>query len=658
MSDARLQMRFHGRIIDHLGIQMYQSPVAAVAELIANAWDADATQVEIQLPSGPINESAVITIADDGDGMTLEQCQQRFLEVGYNRRGTDVDQQSAGGRRVLGRKGIGKFAGFGIAGLIEIDTISRETGEHTVFELDLLRLRGEGKAYVETTPFEIPVVKHEAPDAARSKGHGTRLALKRLKLRRRPPAEQFRRSMARRFRLRERAEDFTVTVDGQALPEEDESTVEFRFPLNLSTEERSDGLTMDGEFGVELLGGGRQLRWRAVTYAEPIQDEELSGFVVYVKGKLAQSPFFFNLEGGLHAQAGQAYLSGIIEADFLDSLPTDVIATERQRIDWQNDVAAELLDWGQALVRKLLGAWNIRRTESKVRVLAEKLAPFDQRLDKFQPSERRTVERALTNIAGVRTMSQDQFTDVCNAVLVAWEEGRLKDLIDEIAKVDAIDEAGLLAVLVEANALTALHAAEAVRAKLLVIQGLRERIEQRDLENAVRDYIAGHPWLVNPRWETYARERRVDHLLEEAAQESGLAKEVDWEGRVDLVLAGGRELVVIEFMRPGLNADWDHIERFERYIRILRTKIRANTELGFDIVSGQLVADRLAHRPEIIDKLDAMGSDNMYAMDWKVLLENAAAQWQEFFHVLLQRAPGDDRLRALAQSDTIAGNSD
>jgi len=35
-----LHLSFHGRIIDSLGIQMYQSPVAAVAELIANACNA------------------------------------------------------------------------------------------------------------------------------------------------------------------------------------------------------------------------------------------------------------------------------------------------------------------------------------------------------------------------------------------------------------------------------------------------------------------------------------------------------------------------------------------------------------------------------------------------------------------------------------------
>jgi len=49
--ERKLYLEFHGRVIEHLGIQMYQSPVDAIAELVANAWDADATAVGIVLPN-------------------------------------------------------------------------------------------------------------------------------------------------------------------------------------------------------------------------------------------------------------------------------------------------------------------------------------------------------------------------------------------------------------------------------------------------------------------------------------------------------------------------------------------------------------------------------------------------------------------------------
>jgi hypothetical protein len=48
--EPELFLDFHGRFIDALGIQMYQKPTAALAELIANAWDADATSADITLP--------------------------------------------------------------------------------------------------------------------------------------------------------------------------------------------------------------------------------------------------------------------------------------------------------------------------------------------------------------------------------------------------------------------------------------------------------------------------------------------------------------------------------------------------------------------------------------------------------------------------------
>lgn len=83
----KLKLSFHGQILDHLGIQMYQSPVAAVAELISNSWDADAEVVSVVLPS-LVGKAAVIVLADNGVGMTFEECEQKYLKVGLNRRET------------------------------------------------------------------------------------------------------------------------------------------------------------------------------------------------------------------------------------------------------------------------------------------------------------------------------------------------------------------------------------------------------------------------------------------------------------------------------------------------------------------------------------------------------------------------------------------
>ena len=46
--------------------------------------------------------------------------------------------------------------------------------------------------------------------------------------------------------------------------------------------------------------------------------QDVAGVAVFASGKLAQTPFYFQLSGGQSAQQGQPYLSGQVEADFLD----------------------------------------------------------------------------------------------------------------------------------------------------------------------------------------------------------------------------------------------------------------------------------------------------------------------------------------------------
>ena len=166
----------------------------------------------------------------------------------------------------------------------------------------------------------------------------------------------------------------------------------------------------------------------------------------------------------------------------------------------------------------------------------------------------------------------------------------------------------------------------------------------------MRDYIAANPWLISPEWETYRVEKNVNHVIDAAADEAGLTNDDAWKARVDLVLSSGPSLVVVEFMRPGLRVDWDHLGRYERYIRVLRQKIQANTALGFTRVTGYLVADKLDKDGAVLEKLKNLASDHMEAMEWETLLRSAAGRWREFFEVLVEVDPEDERLRALAEN--------
>ena len=98
--------------------QIAHVPQVALTELVANAWDAGASKVDLQLP---IEIGGTLIVTDDGHGMTPEQFIKRWMMLGYNRlkhQGADVEfpvgrvlrQRRAYGRNGVGRHGLLCFA--------------------------------------------------------------------------------------------------------------------------------------------------------------------------------------------------------------------------------------------------------------------------------------------------------------------------------------------------------------------------------------------------------------------------------------------------------------------------------------------------------------------------------------------------------------------
>lgn len=86
-------------------------PDVALAELVANAWDAGASRVSVVIPP---EEGGTLVVEDDGHGMTGEQFRSRWMKLGYDRlkgQGTRVEFPPERGdqrRMAFGRNGRGR----------------------------------------------------------------------------------------------------------------------------------------------------------------------------------------------------------------------------------------------------------------------------------------------------------------------------------------------------------------------------------------------------------------------------------------------------------------------------------------------------------------------------------------------------------------------
>ncbi|MEQ8849018.1 ATP-binding protein [Botrimarina sp.] len=106
------------RILELLGPSLYTNIYYVLAELIANAYDADAKNVYIT------SNKDDITVEDDGHGMSYEDGDvARYLNVGGATRDTEQESLTRSGkRRRMGRKGVGKLAALSVSENVDIMT--------------------------------------------------------------------------------------------------------------------------------------------------------------------------------------------------------------------------------------------------------------------------------------------------------------------------------------------------------------------------------------------------------------------------------------------------------------------------------------------------------------------------------------------------------
>src|SRR3954447_7406772 len=143
--ERKLQFRPRARIIRTIGDQLISGPEAAVIELVKNAYDADASfaLIKFRPPLQPGKGKIVFT--DDGAGMTLADIQNKWMEPATTSK-TATRLSAKKQRRMMGSKGIGRFAVAKLGSKMAMNSISAESGkqiEVLIPELDWGLFAGE-----------------------------------------------------------------------------------------------------------------------------------------------------------------------------------------------------------------------------------------------------------------------------------------------------------------------------------------------------------------------------------------------------------------------------------------------------------------------------------------------------------------------------------
>ena len=639
-NSSKYQMTINLNVLNHLGINLYSNVPAVLSEVVANSWDADATNVDIEI------ENDKITITDDGDGMTRDDINDKYLMVGYERRKGQKEALTAEGRSVMGRKGIGKLSLFSIANVVRVESVKGE--EKNGFVMSVKAIEDHIKEEKQT-PYE-PVSLPE--DNLTLNQRGTQIVLTDLKKRVYQTPSALQKRLARRFSIIG-TDDFNVKINGKTVTITDRDyfhKMQFLWHFGDKSEKyaelckRLDSQSEHRPGNIEVISedGSKDERYPVsgwigtVHIPKDLKDgrENLNKIVVMVRGKLAQEDILEDFpEGRIYTK----YLMGEIHADFLDidKMP-DIATSNRQEIIKDDDRYKALQEWVDRELKNIANQWTELRHKDAIKD-ARQTPAIAEWLDGLREDRRRLAHDMFGKINRLIMENEEDRTEIYKQSVLIFEKLKYKGLLDKLDQVSAENFPALTQIFSGLDEIEAYLYYEIVQERLRIIRKLHEHVADDDKEKVIQKYLYDHLWLLDPSWdratETPLMEQNVQREFDNLdARLSLTAKEE--RGRFDIKykMTSGKH-VIIELKRASrILSHTNLLDQVEKYGDALRQLIRASDKNEpveiVCIVGKPLEQWSDAEREERSRRM--MAEQNVRVVLYDELIENAYRSYQAY----------------------------
>lgn len=593
MPNQKAGFRFSPRILDHLGISAYNSVQKCLSELGANAYDADAAKLTITLPD-VLEEASVIEIEDEGIGMSYQDIVEKFLFVGLNRR--VQGQRTAKGRLVIGSKGIGKLAGFGIASVVEIT--SWKDGTQCAFRIEResledLKALTDHELSILTSPTEHP--------------SGTRVRLMKLAPELNlPSAEIVRRHL---YRTLPAVVGFKIIVNGIECTPED-----------VPGEKQ--------EFSEAIEGVGQVSGFYVIANAR----QSAPGLAVRVRKRIVKEPSLFGVDTRSHGFFTAEKIIGEIHADFLDAEDggnpkRDLISTTRDGFLEDSPIVRTFDTWARGFLEKIVRGVDESEGKKRLDSLFNRPA-IKERLERMPPHVRGTASQVVRAIsAKLRNVEDEEAAELIEWILKYYESNILRELMRAIIAADAKD-AEKLAVLVEDWGLKQVNSVVEIIKDQIGIIGKLEEVVASDAakEMDLHKLIEGNLWLIREGLELWSSDKPLKKILEERIDEIYKDREAI---RPDLICRsrdGGSDAVIMEFKRPKETIVMEHVTQALEYEALLK-KHRPNIAFTTYVVGRQ-------YHPAVLAAREKLQGASLHLWSMDEILQKARMRFEKILEIL------------------------
>ena len=634
MSEHKYKMSLTLNVLNHLGINLYSNVPAVLSEVVANSWDADASEVNIEIKDG------LITITDDGDGMDENDINRKYLAVGYKKR-DDIKITKKYKRNVMGRKGIGKLSLFSIADTIEIHTV--KAGNRCGFKMDGKEIERKIEQNKVTPYYPEPIKESDIKQS----NNGTTIILTDLKKSIPNLKTYLRKRLARRFSIIG-SDTFEVKINGEPIKitdrdyfhkmrylwhfgEEGDKYIELCKLDKAEFAERIDG-TVEIEGGTqESVSGWIGTVKKSGDLTDKEGDENLNKIIIMVRGKLAQEDILEDFrEGGLYTK----YLLGEIHADFLDQDDKrDIATSNRQEIIKDDPRYLALRKWVNSALKIVEKKWLERQKKQGV-IDARKILAIAKWLDKMRGDKKRNAEALLGKI-GQLALDDNQRMELYKYSVLAFENLMHKDRLSVLENLTSENIEEVTRIFADLADLEASHYYQIVNDRLQVIETLDKMVEENVYEKLIRDYLPEEFWLLDPSWERAKDSLYVEQKVTTAFDE--INEELDDDernGRIDIrykKMAG--QHVIIELKRPSVKSDTlELLTQVSKYKTALQKQLdligAGDDTIEVVCIVGKKLRQWTTNQREQRESKDMLNSAGVRVVLYRALIKDALKKLQ------------------------------
>lgn len=557
-----------------VGKNILRDPKIAITELIANSWDAGATEVRITWPTAE-NEQ-FFSIIDNGIGLTEDEFQHRWRTLGYDRissQGGEIKVQDQN-RTVFGKNGVGRFAGFCFGESYFVASKNKEKSfEYEVKEFDS----------------QIPFLLEKQSSFTPLESNGTRV-FTRTKSNIATSEESIRAEIGMRFLTDPSFKCYVngLQVNFQDIPthnlQSKEIEIDENQSLNITIIDTKDADKTTKQHGVAWHVNGRlvgEANWKSYGL-----DEFVDG-----RSSEAKSHTF------------------IINANFLAS-------TDSIKKDWtgfsENDDFLNARDKAYQFIKEYL----LGQTEEKREHVLDQIKE-DQKLElkKLTPQRREKWKKFISDVQRECNGISDKDLAKLSTLLIQLEQSNSKySLISKLSSLNHSQLDDLHQILSEWSVDLAKEVLDELQIRLTLLQQLKVRVLDSQTKEVQELQPLFHKalWVFGPEFETieFTSNQGMTTVIEKLfkSEEKGTQDRPDFAILPESTVGNysyynfdddGNEttvkrLVIVELKRPAIKLGLDEKNQCWRYVKELKNKGLITTDtrvtcflLGSEIDPGE-----------------------------------------------------------------------